>query len=517
MSLVVWLGSGTALSATAVFALKWWSNSQRYKSLRSLPSPDGYPILGNLPQLLSAAKQGKYFTLFRDWAEELGSMYVIWSFGKPGIILSKPKVIEKTIVRGLKEKTLIRDPKHRNIWQDIFGAPVMIQQDGESWQWRRQTFNQTLSSKQIKTYFELVQKACQQVIDSCFEKAKKQEALEVDPLFSELTMRIISRLLLGIPVDGLSSSNEGPPLEPHKIYEALSILVSQFLVKVAAPTKLFQYLPTSTNQKYWSAKKYLQNFVEPRVALALQIARGGKEPDSLKVSPEFAQSMLVQFAKQPLFTKQMLCAETIGLIFGGTDTTAHTLSFPVGALGVNSTVFQRARVEVDRIWDFNNGLSSESLKELTYIQAVIKESMRLYPVSGGATGCVTVRDTVIDQINVPADTQIAWSLIAAGRDRQEYPNPNKFLPERWLKDGQKDSLPTFLVFGSGPHRCWGESLSILEATVMLAMLIRHFDWEVVNGRESLENLGQNLTVFPADRMPIKFTARKFAEQTVSTN
>ena len=517
MWVLFWAVSGGAISILGFLSWRSWNNYQKYKSLRSLPAPTGYPILGNLAQLLSAAKQGRYFTLLSNWAEELGSMYVVWNLGKPGIILSQPKVIEKTIVRGLKDKTLIRDPKQRNIWQDLFGAPVMIQQDGEPWQWRRQTFNQALSTKQIQTYFELVKLACQQVIDTCFESAKDRQAIEVDPMFSQLTMRIICRLLLGIPIDGKSRSIEGPALEPQKMYQALSILVSQFLVKVAAPSKIFQYLPTSTNQKYWAAKKYLENFVESRVDLALQMTRKEVDPDSAKVSPEFARSMLVKFAKQPKFTKQMLCAETIGVIFAGTDTTAHTLSFTVGALGINARVFQTARAEVDRVWDLNNGLNPESLKELNYIQAVIKESMRLYPVSNGSSGCITATDTVIEGIKVPAETQIGWSLIAAGRDPQEYPLPNEFQPERWLKDKEGDSLPTFLVFGSGPHRCWGEALSLLEATVMLAMLIRYFDWEVVNGQDSLENLGQNLTVFPSDRMPIKFTARKFSEQTVIVN
>ncbi len=69
----------------------------------------------------------------------------------------------------------------------------------------------------------------------------------------------------------------------------------------------------------------------------------------------------------------MLCAETIGIIFAGTDTTAHTLSFTVGALGINPRVFQLARQEVERVWQLYGGINAKSLKELTYLQGIIKD------------------------------------------------------------------------------------------------------------------------------------------------
>lgn len=63
-------------------------------------------------------------------------------------------------------------------------------------------------------------------------------------------------------------------------------------------------------------------------------------------------------------------------------------------------------------------------------------------------------------------------------------------------------------FGSGLHRCLGEHLAMLEATIMLAQLLRHFNWELVNGSASLENLQQNLLIYPPDGMPVKFKLRE---------
>ncbi len=501
-------------SSAAVIGLiswRWWQQKKKYSSLRSLPSPKGNWLLGNAPQLLAAANENKFSSSLSNWANELGSMYILWFINRPFLILTKPRVIEKIIVEGHKDGTVARDPELRELWGNLFGGPIMIQQEGSEWQWRRQTYNRSFTSSHLSGYFEIVERACLQVVETLQGAADKQKVILVDPLFAELTMRIICRLMLGIPLDRNSPNHEGPPLEPQKLYEALSVLTKQFNAEAAGENKWFKYIPTKPKQSYWAAKRFLQEFVSPRVDLALQVA-GCKQPSSAEVSSLFEKSILVQLAKQPKFNQQMLCAETIGIIFAGTDTTAHTLSFTVGALGINPRVYQLAQQEVDQVWQLYGGINSKSLKELTYLQGIIKESMRLYPVSNGSTACVTTRDTVIDGVDIPEGTSINWSLLAAGRDPEEYQMPDEFLPERWFKDQQRDAQPlTILVFGSGPHRCLGESLAMLEATVMLALLLRYFNWEIVNGRRSLEQLGQNLTVFPQDWMPVRFKVRERRE------
>ena len=89
-----------------------------------------------------------------------------------------------------------------------------------------------------------------------------------------------------------------------------------------------------------------------------------------------------------------------------------------------------------------------------------------------------------------------------------FPQPEEFRPERWLEnESDQQPLPLQFGFSRGAHYCLGAPLALLEATVMLSLLLRHFNWELVNGRESLEDVNQYLTVFPRDRMPIRFASR----------
>ncbi len=101
----------TVLGVTTIagtIGWRWWKQKNTYKALESLPSPPKHWLLGNLPQILAAVKQKKLFQLMFDWSQQLGPMYVMWNGGSPVVVLSKPKVIEDTIVNGMRDGSLIR-------------------------------------------------------------------------------------------------------------------------------------------------------------------------------------------------------------------------------------------------------------------------------------------------------------------------------------------------------------------------------------------------------------------------
>lgn len=487
-----------------ILGWRWWQYQKTYKSLYSLPSPPKHWLLGNIPQVLAAVKQKQYFQLLFDWSQQLGPMYVCWN-GKPVVVLSKPKVIEETIVNGMRDGSLVRSQRTSKAWNDMSG-PILLGQNGSEWQWRRKAWNPEFSSSSLSRYVEIISQACEQVIETIKETAPPAE-VQVDPLFVELTMRVISCLVLGTPVDKKSDSNEGPPLEVLKVYEAMSVVGYRFLRAATGEQRWMKYLPTKNSRDYWAARRYLEEFITPRVDLALQM-RSQDKTDLGQISSLFQASMLVKIAaKEPKYNREALIAEVIELLIAGTDTTAHTLSFAIAELSLNQSVFQQAQAIVDLAWD-RGGINLEAVKELAYIRAIIKETLRLHSVASGSTSLEAQRDIAIEGQLIPRGTKVFWSMHAAGRDPEIYPQSEKFLPERWLDKSKESSSLPMIDFGSGAHRCLGEHLSMLEATVMLSLLLRYFDWELVNGRSSLDELQQNLLISPSDGMPVRFHLRK---------
>jgi cytochrome P450 len=102
---------------------------------------------------------------------------------------------------------------------------------------------------------------------------------------------------------------------------------------------------------------------------------------------------------------------------------------------------------------------------LPYAQAVVNETLRLYPPAY-VTGREAVRDTTFGGLRIPKRHIILISMYTTHRDPRFFPEPDEFRPERWL-DGLEKRLPrgAFIPFGLGSRKCFGASFAMMEATV----------------------------------------------------
>ncbi|MEM9088652.1 MAG: cytochrome P450 [Cyanobacteria bacterium P01_F01_bin.53] len=172
-------------------ALSWriWQTKRHFQPLQAAPSPPKHWLLGNIPQISAAIKKKQLFKQFWEWSQQYGSAYVIWSV-EPVLILSKPTVIENTIVNEMRDGSLVRSKKAQQAWNDISG-PILLGTGGAEWKWRRKAWNLEFSTSGLETYVRDVQPACAQVIEK-LKQAGPTTAIQLDPLFVELTMRVIS-------------------------------------------------------------------------------------------------------------------------------------------------------------------------------------------------------------------------------------------------------------------------------------------------------------------------------------
>jgi len=115
---------------------------------------------------------------------------------------------------------------------------------------------------------------------------------------------------------------------------------------------------------------------------------------------------------------------------------------------------------------------------LPYTEAVVKESMRLYPPAY-AVGREALQNCVIGDYAVPAGSTIYFSPWVLHRDARWFAAPEIFRPERWL-DGSTAQLPkyVYIPFGGGPRVCIGERFAMMEAILVLATIRRRFELEM---------------------------------------
>jgi cytochrome P450 len=165
--------------------------------------------------------------------------------------------------------------------------------------------------------------------------------------------------------------------------------------------------------------------------------------------------------------------EEFSTIFGAAATTVHALSWLGHILGRHPKVMEKLIAEI-----LANGESTtlEDLEQLTYLTAVIREGIRLYPPAPLMlrTPAEGVFEEKIEAIFIPI-----WLL---NRNPLFWENPLEFMPERWIvtsSDGQKrlKNIDQYIPFGDGSRICIGMRFSMIESRIILIEMLKRFTWD----------------------------------------
>jgi cytochrome P450 len=167
------------------------------------------------------------------------------------------------------------------------------------------------------------------------------------------------------------------------------------------------------------------------------------------------------------------------MISGGSDTTMVTLTWALSALLNNRHALSKAQEELDIHVGKERLVNEEDINELFYLQAIVKEALRLYPPGPLSGPRESTEDCTIGGYHVPKGTRLVVNLWKIQTDPVVWSDPLEFKPERFLtthKDvdvkGQNFEL---IPFGSGRRACPGISFGLQMLQLTLASLIHAFD------------------------------------------
>ncbi|KAL4880368.1 cytochrome P450 [Aspergillus karnatakaensis] len=325
-----------------------------------------------------------------------------------------------------------------------------------------------------------------QIIKSAL--AKVQEAHDMDrplslqKLESSFATDIIMKLCFGKVMNCTQGTKETASL-----IKSMTTLSRNF-----ALIKHFPFLGT-TLQSFPSRALalILPGFVEFRTQCAVWVEEVRKRHRNGIYSDETGRQTVFDaiLDADPQRSTQGLVDEAFSLVIGGTETTVTTITYGVWCLLKNPKCLARLLAELSTVETNHDGLMEyRNLANLPYLTAVIHETLRISsPAPGILTRIVPSGGVKYGEHFLPAGTSVSTAQRMIHYDPALFPDPEAFMPERWLDDKSvKTSKANLVPFSKGPRMCVGMNLSYMEAYLFLGNLFRMFDMSLHNAQgESL--------------------------------
>lgn len=206
----------------------------------------------------------------------------------------------------------------------------------------------------------------------------------------------------------------------------------------------------------------------------------------------------------PLSMEQVQSLVT-SLFFGALDTTATTLLLAIRWLALRPDVMDRLRKEQeDIVAKYGEDFTEEAISAMKYTLAVAKETIRTNsPVK--FLFRKAVQDIDIGGYHIPAGERVCLNVVEriTHDERWMEDNPTSFQPERWLRE-EGSRVGGFMPFGGGPRLCLGQSLSYLELRIVLAIIARHYDVQLLDLNEKWKSFP---LMTPENGMPLRIKKR----------
>ena len=246
---------------------------------------------------------------------------------------------------------------------------------------------------------------------------------------------------------------------------------------------IFKLFPTG--REYYNLLEFLKEFGKKVIEERIQNLQTDPVADDKRAI--FMDRMLTNLQRGEVGIEDVLNETQIFLV-GGFDTVAAALSWCLFMLGSNPDIQEKAYKEAKQIKDLDLP-TQDALKEMKYIECVIKETLRIHP-SAPIISREIEEDIEIEGVVYPKNSILAFCILAMQRDEKNWQDPLAFKPERFLSvDGQRNPF-AFVPFSGGPRNCIGQRFAMVELKLTLYHLLLNFEIVALQrADELLETVG----------------------------
>ncbi|XP_023294457.2 cytochrome P450 CYP12A2-like isoform X1 [Lucilia cuprina] len=452
------------------------------------------PTMSSFQLIRKFLPGGKYHNLdttqfLMALREDLGSFCKIpGSFGQTDIVFTHNVQDFETLLRneGIWPKRVGLEALnyHRSVYRaDYFqGTEGLLATHGEKWGSFRSAVNPILMQpKNVRLYLRKMS----QVNKEFLERIRQIR----DPNTLEMPARATTESVSVVALDkqlGLITKNRNNPMAT-KMFATLNEFIALSLDVELKPS-IWRYYKTKTFKKLMNSLDTLLDITTTYINEAIERLER-ERLSGAKEKAEHEKSVLEKLLK---IDKKIATVMAMDMLMAGVDTSSSTFAGLLLCLAKNPEKQAKLREEVRQILPHKDSeFTEEACKNMPYLRACIKESLRVYPLTVGNARS-PANDVVLSGYRIPKNTRVSMVSIALLRDENHFPRANEYLPERWLrmqKETNTNQMTTsahplrpscpfvYLPFGFGPRTCIGRRIVEMELELGIARIVRNFQIE----------------------------------------
>lgn len=474
----------------------WKQFKTEENDLARLPGPSPLPIIGCIFHFIGLP-QTELFTKLTELHKDYGDRVVIKVMARYILHIYKIEDIEVVLTHSKN----ITKSKPYTFMEPWLGSGLLIS-TGAKWHRRRKILTPTFHFDILKSFMPVFEEHSRNIVKYLKRNVEEgNDVIDVMPMISDFTLYIICETAMGLKLDTDKSNaklkyknailNIGPV-----IMERLTTiwLHNDFIFGLHPLGKKFKECLDSVHsfgdsvimerKKNYDANNFDQSSGKRRLAFL---------------------DLLLEYEKKGEIDLEGIRDEVNTFMFEGHDTTATALSFGLMILAEYPEVQERIYKESKEIFgDSYRPASAIELGEMKYLDAVVKEILRIYP-SVPFIGREVVEDFMLGDVKVKKGTEVLVHIYGLHRIEDLYPEPEKFKPERFLS-GESRHPYAYVPFSAGLRNCIGQRFAKLEIKSVLSEIIRNFKLEpkVPGARPSLK---ADLVLRTDDPMYVRFVPR----------
>ena len=366
----------------------------------------------------------------------------------------------------------------KRLWKPFLGEGV-LSVDGERWKKAHKLIRPGFHRERVDAYGRIMVEYTERMLAS-WEHGSERD-ISVDMV--RLTLEIVAKTLFDTDVHEDAAT----------VGEAMLVLQDVMTEHIHLPIPLPRWWPSAANQRKVKALDDIHGIID-RV-IAERRSDPGDRGDLL--------SMLISARTDDgeALNDRQVRDEVMTLFFAGHETTSNALTWNWFLLARHPEVVERCVEELDRVVG-DRPVTVGDLRGLTWLDAVVKESMRVLP-SVWSFMREPIEDVSLGGFPVPKGANIMISPWVLGHDPRWFPAPYAFRPERFLEG--KFPNGAYVPFSAGPRVCAGKAFATMEARLVLATMLQS---QVPTVPADFEpELLAELSLHPGQGLPIRVHRR----------